>query len=144
MPGNCILVVEDDAPIRQLIRARLRMAGYDVHTARNGNEAIKRILELSPDAMVLDINMPEIDGFGVLETMRSRPDFPRPATMVLTARHAEEDVRQALSLGAKDYLTKPFNEVQLLSRVARLLRPPLKKPTPPAPQKPDNGGEVML
>lgn len=123
-----VLVVEDDAPIRQLIRTRLRLADYDVHIARNGKEALRRIHELRPDAMVLDINMPELDGFGVLQAMREDRSSPRPATMVLTARDAEEDVRRALMLGAKDYLTKPFNETQLLARVSRLLRPPLRGP----------------
>jgi two-component system OmpR family response regulator len=106
------------------------MANYDVHVASNGNEALSQILRLRPDAMILDINMPEMDGFAVLEALRARREMPRPATMVLTARHAEEDVRRALMLGAKDYLTKPFSEAQLLARVARLLRPPLGRTAP--------------
>jgi two-component system OmpR family response regulator len=127
---SCVLVVEDDASVRQLVRTRLDMANYDVHVASNGNEALSQILRLRPDAMILDINMPEMDGFAVLEALRARREMPRPATMVLTARHAEEDVRRALMLGAKDYLTKPFSEAQLLARVARLLRPPLGRTAP--------------
>jgi two-component system OmpR family response regulator len=125
-----VLVVEDDPSIRQLVRTRLDMAKYDVHVACNGAEAMTQINRLHPDAMILDINMPEMDGFAVLEAMREQRDSPRPATMVLTARHAEEDVRRALQLGAKDYLTKPFSEAQLLARVARLLRPPLNRAAP--------------
>jgi two-component system OmpR family response regulator len=127
---SCVLVVEDDASVRQLVRTRLDMANYDVHVASNGNEALSQILRLRPDAMILDINMPEMDGFAVLEALRAQREMPRPATMVLTARHAEEDVRRALMLGAKDYLTKPFSEAQLLARVARLLRPPLGRTAP--------------
>jgi DNA-binding response OmpR family regulator len=128
MANSRILVVEDDAGVRDLIRARLVIAGYDVHTAHNGREAIERIAELRPDAAVLDINMPEMDGFSVLRTLGADKTLPRPAILVLTARHAAEDVRLAISLGAKDYLSKPFNESQLIARVQRLLRPPMPKP----------------
>jgi two-component system OmpR family response regulator len=123
-----ILVAEDDAGIRELVRTRLDQAGYDTHIARNGLEAAERIRELRPDAVVLDINMPGLDGFGVLALMRQDGAFKDTRVLVLTARHAAEDVKRALSLGAKDYLTKPFSESQLIARVARLLRPPLPNP----------------
>jgi two-component system OmpR family response regulator len=119
---DCILVVEDNYDVRELIRTRLNGAGYDVHTARNGEEALGRIPVVNPAAMVLDINMPEMDGFGVLAAMsRDRLAIP---VLVLTARHAADDVRRAVGLGAKDYLAKPFTEAQLQARVARLLRAP--------------------
>jgi DNA-binding response OmpR family regulator len=115
-----ILVAEDDHDVRELIRTRLELAGYEVHAARNGSEALSRMSTLRPNGMVLDINMPELDGFGVLEAMKTRElKFP---VLVLTARHAADDVRRAVGLGAKDYLTKPFTEAQLQARVARLLR----------------------
>lgn len=117
-----ILVAEDDLGIRELIRVRLRMAGYDVHTARNGVETVQRVNELRPDALILDINMPLLDGFGVLAALSAGPGRILPV-LVLTARHAGDDVRRAVGLGARDYLTKPFNEAQLLGRVTRLLRP---------------------
>ncbi len=134
MPGRArVLVVDDDSNVRDLIRVRLDAAGYDVHTARTGLEAIDRIGELSPSAMVLDINMPQMDGFGVLAAMKKEgKSLP---VLVLTARHAGDDVRRAIDLGAKDYLTKPFNELQLLARVARLMRRPL--PAAPAPSTKD-------
>jgi two-component system OmpR family response regulator len=124
-----VLVTDDDHDIRDLIRAQLESAGYEVHVARNGSEALGRISSARPHAMVLDINMPELDGFGVLEALKARNVlFP---VLVLTARHAEEDVRRAVSLGAKDYLSKPFSEAQLKARVARLLR--IRTPLAPAP-----------
>jgi two-component system OmpR family response regulator len=126
-----VLVADDDFGVRDLIRTRLDVAGYDVYTARNGAEALDRVFELSPDALVLDINMPEMDGFAVLERLKTRVAPKRLPVLVLTARHAADDVRRAVSLGAKDYLTKPFNETQLLARVARLVRPPAA--APPAP-----------
>jgi len=117
-----ILVAEDDQDVRELIRTRLSGAGFDVHTVRNGAEALDRIRTMKPNAMVLDINMPVLDGFSVLEALKaSGSTIPIP---VLTARHAAEDVRRAVGLGAKDYLTKPFTEAQLQARVARLLRAP--------------------
>ena len=123
-----ILVAEDDHGVRELIRTRLHSLGFDVHTARNGAEALDRMSAIRPSAMVLDINMPVLDGFGVLEAMRAR-NYVVPV-LVLTARHAADDVRRAVGLGAKDYLTKPFTEAQLQARVARLLRAPAREPPP--------------
>ena len=126
-----ILIVEDDAGVRQLIRARLGAADYSLHVAHNGREALDAIDRYAPDAMILDINMPELDGFGVLEALRERKGG-KPAIMILTARHAEDDVRRAMQLGAKDYLTKPFSEAQLLRRVSRLLRRPYPRASDPS------------
>jgi DNA-binding response OmpR family regulator len=123
-----ILVAEDDAGVRDLIRARLTEAGWDVHTAHNGLEAIGRIRLLRPSALILDINMPLLDGFGVLEIIRADEALRDIRVLVLTARHAADDVKRAMSLGAKDFLAKPFNDGQLLARVARLLRAPIAAP----------------
>jgi two-component system OmpR family response regulator len=122
LPRNIrILVTEDDAGIREIIRTRLAMMGYDVVVARTGKEALSQIRGRRPDVMVLDINMPELDGFGVLKTFEN-DRASLPPTLVITARNAADDVRRAVSLGAKDYLAKPFSEAQLQSRIARLLR----------------------
>jgi DNA-binding response OmpR family regulator len=126
-----ILVAEDDPGIRELIRARLTTAGYDTHTAHNGREALERTRALKPDGVVLDINMPELDGFGVLEALRADEALRRVPVLVLTARHATEDVKRAVSLGAKDFLTKPFNDGQLIARITRLLRAPIQVPADP-------------
>jgi DNA-binding response OmpR family regulator len=120
-PSIRILVAEDDAGIREIIRTRLQMMGYDVCIARTGVEALNQIRALQPHALVLDINMPELDGFGVLKSF-ANAKASLPPTLVITARNAAEDVRQAVSLGAKDYLAKPFSEAQLQSRIARLIR----------------------
>lgn len=128
MPVSTILVAEDDAPIRELIRTRLQHAGYDVVLARTGAEAVSRILNIPLQGVVLDINMPQIDGFEVLKIMKETPSVSRTPVLMLTARHAEADVRRALVLGARDYLTKPFSEQQLVARVARLLRKPFGPP----------------
>jgi len=123
-----ILVAEDEAAIRQLISVRLEIAGYEVHTARTGREALGRLAVIRPAAMVLDINMPDLDGFGVLEALKTNRGAVSVPVLVLTARHGADDVRRAISLGARDYLTKPFSEAQLLARVGRLLRKPFERP----------------
>lgn len=112
-----ILVAEDDPGIREYVRERLTGLGYDVHVARNGEDALARIHELRPAALVLDINMPGADGFQVMRQIGTR--IP---TLVISARSNQDDIVLALSLGAKDYLTKPFTEGQLAARVGRLMR----------------------
>ena len=116
-----ILVTDDDPAIRELVATRLTLAGHVVFTARNGREAMSRMHERRYDGLVLDLNMPELDGYGVLEAMKVF-GRARPATLVLTARHNAEDVKTAIRLGARDYLAKPFDDRQLLMRVARLFR----------------------
>ena len=116
-----VLVVDDDVSILELVSTRLTLAGYIVLTARNGVEALSRLSERRYEGMVLDLNMPEMDGFGVLECIADLP-YPAPPTLVLTASHNSADVQRAVKLGARDYLSKPFEDRQLLMRVARLFR----------------------
>jgi DNA-binding response OmpR family regulator len=125
MPGSKrrLLIAEDDRSVCDLIRAYLQMAGHEVMIARDGAEALEKARSVRPDAMVLDINLPQIDGFTVLERLAATPSL-RPPVLVLTARHAAADVRRAVSLGARDFLAKPFTEAQLVARVTRLLRTP--------------------
>ena len=114
-----ILVVDDDASIRELVSTRLTIAGHIVLSARNGREALTRLRERRYDGMVLDLSMPQLDGFGVLEQINRHA---LPPTLVLTASHAVTDVQRAIKLGARDYLSKPFDHRQLLMRVDRLFR----------------------
>jgi DNA-binding response OmpR family regulator len=124
-----IFVAEDDAAIRELVRARLELAGYQTAATADGVEALRICSAQRPDAAVLDINLPGLNGFEVLAGLRKAfPTRPVPVLM-LTARHASDDVARAIQAGANDYLTKPFHDAQLLFRVARLL----KAPQPVAP-----------
>jgi two-component system OmpR family response regulator len=120
-PGPSILVVDDDALLQALISTHLTGAGYRVVVANDGIQALSRLRLDPPDAMILDLSMPRLDGIGLLTRMKSM-GLTTP-TMVLTARHNLDDVRQSMALGAKDYLSKPFEEQVLLTRVARLVRP---------------------
>jgi two-component system OmpR family response regulator len=115
-----VLVVDDDPYILELIVTRLEIAGYITRSARDGSQALQRLADFRPEAMVLDINMPVMDGFGVLMHMKAQGLTEKTLTMVLTARNAAEDVAKAIQLGAKDYLAKPFKDEMLLARVARL------------------------
>jgi DNA-binding response OmpR family regulator len=116
-----VLVVEDDTFLLELITTRLELAGFDTRGARDGSQALQRLTEFRPEAMVLDINMPVLDGFGVLNHMRAQGLIEKTPTMVLTARNSPEDVSKAIKLGARDYLSKPFKDEQLIARVGRLL-----------------------
>jgi DNA-binding response OmpR family regulator len=130
-----ILVVEDDPMIRELIVTRLELAGYQTFVAGDGFQGLTSLAEVRPAALILDINMPRLDGFGVLRKMGETGAILRTPTMVLTARNQPDDVRTAISLGARDFLAKPFRDEQLLARVARLLRKlaePAAAPHPPA------------
>lgn len=116
-----ILIVDDDWGIRDLLEQRL--GAQDLHTriAGNGLEALNAVRDFRPHAMILDINMPLMDGFGVM-TRLGRDRMATLPTLVITARGEAEDVRRALALGAKDYLSKPFDDTKLLARLRRLLR----------------------
>lgn len=116
-----VLVVEDDPFLLELIQTRLELAGFDTRAARDGGQALTRLTEFRPEAMVLDINMPVLDGFGVLTHMRAQGLTEKTPTMVLTARNSPEDVAKAIKMGARDYLSKPFKDEQLIARVGRLL-----------------------
>lgn len=114
-----VLVVDDDVELMGLLRFALAGAGYDVVSAFDGEQALARLGESSFDLVVLDVNLPVIDGFGVLKELRTRSQVP---VMMLTVRGAEEDEVRGLDLGADDYLKKPFSPRALLARVRSLLR----------------------
>ncbi|MBS0411737.1 MAG: response regulator [Proteobacteria bacterium] len=114
-----VLAVDDDPSLLGLIETLLELAGYQVVTAANGRQALAAVEAGAPDFMILDMNMPVMDGFTVLSTLSARGALP--PTLVLTARNAAADVRRAKSLGAVDYLAKPFSNKVLLSRVQALV-----------------------
>ena len=122
MAKSRILVVDDDPMILELLVTRLELARYQVATARDGHEALKRVSDFHPHAMILDVNMPGLDGFGVLRHLKSTGRIMTLPVMVLTARYLASDVQEAVTLGARDFLAKPFKDNQLVLRVERLLR----------------------
>ena len=124
-----IFIAEDDRNLLELLTTRLSLAGYDTAFGRDGWETLDGVHSTRPAAIVLDVNMPRLDGFGVLRHLRKSPQVAQIPVMMLTARNAPGDIKEALALGARDYLAKPFTDAQLLARVARLLRPRLRSGT---------------
>jgi DNA-binding response OmpR family regulator len=124
-----VFIAEDDRNLLELLTTRLSLAGYETSFGRDGWEALDGIHSTRPVAIVLDVNMPRLDGFGVLRHLRKSPAVANIPVMMLTARNAPGDIKEALVLGARDYLAKPFNDAMLLARVARLLR---SRPAAPA------------
>jgi DNA-binding response OmpR family regulator len=114
-----VLVVEDEDDVRRLVRVLLERAGHTVVEAANGLEALRRLETEAPDLVVLDVAMPELDGWQTLERIRDLSDVP---VLMLTARAGELDKVRGLRSGADDYVTKPFGRQELLARVEALLR----------------------
>jgi DNA-binding response OmpR family regulator len=114
-----ILVVDDDPHIRELVGTMMKQAGFSVIDARDGNEAIDRLTDKKVDLMIVDIMMPGMDGFEVSEAVRSYTDLP---ILMLTAKGETIDKVKGLTVGADDYLVKPFEPLELEARVKALLR----------------------
>jgi len=114
-----ILVVDDEARLRRFIRMNLELEGYRVIEAPNGLEALDRVRTHLPDLVILDVMMPELDGFETLEMLRETSTVP---VIMLTVRADEEDKVRGLERGADDYVTKPFGARELTSRVKAVLR----------------------
>ncbi|MCW5877111.1 MAG: response regulator transcription factor [Anaerolineales bacterium] len=117
--GQKVLVVEDDPAIQDALSYNLTREGYEVLTAADGAQALAVAREQRPDLVVLDLMLPELDGFDVTRTLRKESSVP---ILMLTARDDEIDRVLGLELGADDYLTKPFSMRELLARVKAMLR----------------------
>ena len=120
--GERILVVDDEADIVALVAYHLAKNGYRVSTASSGNEALEAAVRERPALIVLDLMLPGITGYEVLERLREGDATRDIAVLMLTARREEQDRIQGLSLGADDYLTKPFSPQELVLRVGAILR----------------------
>jgi two-component system, OmpR family, response regulator len=115
-----LLVVEDEPNILELLSASLRFAGFDVETATSGSAAVNAAKSRRPDLVVLDVMLPDLDGFEVIRQMRA--DGSRTPVVFLTARDATDDKIRGLTLGGDDYVTKPFSLEELTARIRAVLR----------------------
>jgi two-component system OmpR family response regulator len=115
-----LLVVEDEPNIRELLSTSLRFAGFEVHTAGDGASALKLAESERPDLLVLDVMLPDMDGFAV--TRRLRDQGRRMPVVFLTARDATEDKITGLTVGGDDYVTKPFSLEEVVARIRAVLR----------------------
>ena len=114
-----ILLADDEASIRRILETRLKMAGYDVYTAADGEEAVAAFNKYNPDLVVLDVMMPKMDGYGVTREIRRTADVP---IIILTALGDVSERITGLELGADDYVIKPFSPKELEARVKAVLR----------------------
>ncbi len=119
MMSATILIVDDDQTLTEMLTKVFAPLGYDLLTAYNGKEGLKSAYQNHPDLIILDIMMPEMDGFEMCKRLRKMSDVP---ILMLTAKTSEMDVVKGLELGADDYVKKPFNVRELRSRIETLLR----------------------
>ncbi|NBG89092.1 response regulator transcription factor [Isachenkonia alkalipeptolytica] len=119
MTGKKILIAEDEKKIRELLSLYLKKEGFNVYEAKNGREALERFDREVFDVLVLDVMMPEYDGWSVLKRVRKTSSLP---VLMLTAREEEEDKLFGFELGVDDYVTKPFSVKEVVARVKALLK----------------------
>jgi DNA-binding response OmpR family regulator len=124
-----VLAIEDEADIRTLLRAVLEPEGYQIIEAATGRDGLREFHRAQPDLVILDVGLPDLDGWEVLERIR---DLSDALVLVLTGRTSEQDKVRGLTGGADDYLTKPFSQVELLARMQALRR-----------RRPSNEGRVF-
>ncbi len=119
MSRTRILVVDDDPITRELLRGMLERSGHEVREAADGRAGLRDLYAASPDLVILDVEMPELDGWATLERIRDLSDVP---VLMLTARETELERVRGLQGGADDYVVKPFGHQELAARVQALLR----------------------
>ena len=117
-----ILLIEDNADIRENTEEILKLANFEVVTAPNGKIGVDAAQREKPDLIVCDIMMPELDGYGVLHILSKKPETARIPFIFLTAKTEKTDIRKGMNLGADDYLTKPFDDTELLNAIETRLR----------------------
>ena len=141
--GDCrILVIEDNANLAYGLRNNLEIEGYAVDVVANGARGLERARQTAPHLILLDLMLPELDGFRVLRTLReSGSNVP---ILILTARGGEADKVRGLRLGADDYVTKPFSVLELLARVEALLRRAGSSGAPEEPPPIERFGEIEV
>jgi len=139
MGKETILVVDDEANIRELARLYLEQEGYKVAVAVDGRQALEQVARAAPDLIVLDLMLPEVDGWEVCRRVRAESNLP---IIMLTARDEDVDKIVGLELGADDYVTKPFNPRELVARVRAVLR--RGATAAPEPTRRRQAGNVVL
>lgn len=115
-----ILAVDDEKHIVRLVQVNLERAGYEVITANDGREALQKVKDEQPDLVVLDVMMPYMDGFEVLQNLRRNPETADIPVIMLTAKAQDADVFKGWQSGVDCYLTKPFNPMELITFVKRI------------------------
>ncbi len=118
-----ILIVDDNADLLELLRLSFKEAGYSIATATNGIEALKKAASLAPDLVLLDLVLPEMDGFAVCETLRRSPATANTPILLMSGLTSQLSRLAGLESGGTDFVTKPVSPSELVSKTKRLLRP---------------------
>ena len=116
----CVLAVDDSLTIRTMLGAALKKAGFEVHTAEDGVDGLEVLSGLTPDVIITDINMPNMDGFEFMENVRQDVDHRTTPILVLTTESKPEMKARAKSVGASGWIVKPFNEEKLVTAIRRV------------------------
>lgn len=140
MSDTFLLVVEDEPSIAEVVSLYLKRAGYQVKIVNDGQAALEWMARQMPDLVILDVMLPQVDGFTVIRWLRDRSDVP---VIMLTARREESDRIAGLEMGADDYVVKPFSPQEMVSRVRAVLRR-TKSPTKNGAEKPLDIGELHI
>jgi DNA-binding response OmpR family regulator len=119
--GACVLLVEDEDQLRRVMKDLLEREGYIIAEARDGVQALDQVDRVAPDAIILDLNLPGLDGYSVLSQLRSRPATRDIPVMVLTAKGDEDNEVRVFELGADDFIAKPFRARALSARLEAVL-----------------------
>lgn len=118
-----VLIVDDEPNIVLSLQFLMKKAGFDVRTARDGEEALAEIARAAPDLVLLDVMMPKRDGFDICQTVRANPAWQGIRIVLLTAKGRDVEREKGLALGADDYVTKPFSTRDVLARIEKLVPP---------------------
>jgi DNA-binding response OmpR family regulator len=116
-----VLIVDDDAPTREVVRETLMLEDFDFDEAADGDEALRLAKERRPDVVLLDIMMPNVDGYEVCRAIREDSDLAGSFVVMLTAKDQPQDRDRGLAAGANEYLTKPFSPLQLIDTILEVL-----------------------
>jgi DNA-binding response OmpR family regulator len=117
--NRSVLVVEDDPEINQLVGAYAQLAGFEYRPALNGATALSEAHDHPPAAVILDLMLPDIDGFEICRRLKDEPDTHDVPVIILSALSGEKNIQRGRELGASEYLTKPFDPDQLMQAIAR-------------------------
>jgi len=120
--GKKILIIDDEEDYLNLIKTILEPQGYKVIFSTDGKEGLEKLKAEKPNLIILDINMPEVNGFQLCQQIRNNPESKHIPIIMLTVRRKEDDKVKGLELGADDYITKPFHPKELISRLKTVLR----------------------
>lgn len=118
---NSILVADDEPNIALSLKFLMEQAGFSVQTASNGQEALDAVARSAPDLILLDINMPRVNGYQVCEAVRANPEWKHVRIVMLTAKGRDIEREKGLALGADDYITKPFATQEVVQKVRSLI-----------------------